>query len=229
MDNKVKNVLLLVLVIGLVGMTSAYALLSQNLQISSSATVTGGSWDVYIDNLSGPTYYSSTYGDTSASTGATGTAAANVTKTPTVKATSISGIEVSFSKPGTVVQYQFRIVNAGTIDAKLDSYNLSGITQLISNLLIATGSDANTTITCQGTATDPTQAAADAALVCSHIKIKLNNFDPNMTILKAPSTGVIHLTRRSMAIDIELTDMDALPSADVTVSGINLSLTFIQA
>ena len=226
MDNKVKNVLLLVLVIGLVGMTSAYALLSQNLQISSSATVTGGSWDVYIDNFSGPHYSSSRYGNTSASTGATATAAASVTKTPTVKTTSISGIEVSFSKPKVEIYYSFKLVNAGTIDAKLDSYSLSGITQTNNGQLIATGSDANTTITCHGTASDSTQAAADAALVCSHIKVTL--YSENYEGMSLPKQTSIP-TSVDQDLKIELTDMDTLPSADVTVSGINLSYTFIQA
>ena len=123
-----------------------------------------------------------------------------------------------------------KVKNAGTIDAKLDSYNMSGITELTNNMLMATGSDAHTTMTCQGTASDPTQAAADAALVCSHINVFLKptngTFYSTMTLAKAPQSGV---TRKNFIFRITLDDMDTLPSADVTVSGINLSLTFIQA
>ena len=45
-SNKKKNTLLLILVVGIVTMTIAYAALSTTLQINSSATVKGGTWEV---------------------------------------------------------------------------------------------------------------------------------------------------------------------------------------
>ena len=222
MDNRVKNVLLLVLVIGLVGMTSAYALLSQNLSISATSTVKGGSWDVHIENFSGPNYDSDNYGYTSASTGVTATGAASVIKTPTVKTTSISGLEVQFTKPGTSVDYRFDIVNGGTIDAKLDSISIAG----------RTGTNA---FTCTGTATDPQQAQADANLVCSHLTYELRHQatgDPISTDLTFEiqdiDNGSSYRKYVPVVLKLTLEDMDTLPSADVTVSGLDINMNFIQ-
>lgn len=227
MDNKVKNVLLLVLVIGLVGMTSAYAILSQNLSIRSTASVTGGSWDVHIENLSGPTYSSTKYGNTSAATGATGTADTDAVKTvvaPTVGTASISGLEIAFTKPGVSVSYTFDLVNAGTIDAILDEYSIAG----------RTGEGA---FTCTSAATDADKKAADEALVCGHLTYTLKystgdtqaGADVAVSNTLDKATGdPLTSTRRNVTLTLTLEDMDSLPSADVTVSGLNVDFKYIQ-
>ena len=225
MDNKVKNVLLLVLAIGLIGMTGAYALLSQQLQIRATGSVKGASWDVHIENLTGPSYSSAKYGSTSESTGATGTAAASVTQTPSVKTTSISGLAVQFTKPNVSVSYTFDLVNAGTLDAILDSYSIAG----------RTGENA---FTCEGTAADSTQAAADAALVCSHLTYTLKYSDGDSaagtdvavsnTLDKATGSGTLTPTSRNVTLTLTLEDMETLPSADVNVSGLNVDFNYVQ-
>ena len=126
MNNKVKNILLLVLAIGLIAMTGAYALLSQNLSIRSTGTLKGASWDIHIEDLTGPSYKVGSSASTSELSGATATDAVNVIKTPTAKTTSLSGFVVQFTKPNASVSYTFDLVNAGTLDAKLDSYSIAG-------------------------------------------------------------------------------------------------------
>ena len=112
MDNKVKNVLLIVLIIGLVGMTSAYALLSQNLEISSTAEVVGSNWDIHFESL--------TQDDQS-----TGTVA---TPAELDSSTVISGLKASFKLPGEYVAYTFDISNAGDIEAIIESVSEPTIT-----------------------------------------------------------------------------------------------------
>lgn len=111
MQEKTKNVLLAVLIVGLVSMTVAYAALSTTLTISSSAKVAASKWDIQITgwkqvtvpNLNG------------------GTSEATVKASPSVTATAVTGIEVTFNKPGDAVQFTFNIENKGDIDAKLTS------------------------------------------------------------------------------------------------------------
>ena len=111
MQEKTKNVLLVVLIVGLVSMTVAYAALSTTLTISSSAKVAASKWDIQITdwtqvtvpNLNG------------------GTSEATVKASPSVTSTAVTGIEVTFKKPGDAVQFTFNIKNLGDIDAKLDT------------------------------------------------------------------------------------------------------------
>ena len=219
MDNKVKNVLLLVLAIGLIGMTGAYALLSQQLQIRATGSVKGASWDVHIENLTGPSYSSAKYGSTSESTGATGTAAASVTQTPSVKTTSIEGLAVQFTKPNVSVSYTFDLVNAGTLDAILDSYYIAA----------KTGDHA---FTCTGTGDN---AVADAELVCNNLTYTLKYTDGGAdvaatnTLDKATVSGNTSTpTRRNVTLTLTLADMATLPTNDVTVSGLNVDFNYVQ-
>lgn len=219
MNNRAKKILLLVLVIGLLGMTIAYAQLSQNLNISGAASVKGATWDIYIDNFTGPSYHATNY--YADGEGITATSAASVIKTPTVKTTSITGLEVQFTKPGTSVEYNFDLVNAGTVDAYLDRLDIAG----------RTGTGA---FTCTGTASDPQQAQADADLVCSHltydiVDLVMYNHIDNMTLNKATVSGnTLTPTRYSCRLFLTLEDMNTLPSADVTVSGLDINFLFIQ-
>ena len=222
MNNKVKNILLLVLAIGLIAMTGAYALLSQNLSIRSTGTLKGASWDIHIEDLTGPSYKVGSSASTSELSGATATDAVNVIKTPTAKTTSLSGFVVQFTKPNASVSYTFDLVNAGTLDAKLDSYSIAG----------RTGDNA---FTCEGTAADSTQAAADAALVCSHLTYTLKYTNGNTdvaasdTLDKATVSGNTSTpTKRNVTLTLALEDMDTLPSADVNVSGLDVDLDYIQ-
>ena len=225
MNNKVKNILLLVLAIGLIAMTGAYALLSQNLSIRSTGTLKGASWDIHIEDLTGPSYKVGSSASTSELSGATATDAVNVIKTPTAKTTSLSGFVVQFTKPNASVSYTFDLVNAGTLDAKLDSYSIAG----------RTGDNA---FTCEGTAADSTQAAADAALVCSHLTYTLKYSDGDSaagtdvavsnTLDKATGSGTLTPTRRNVTLTLTLADMETLPSADVNVSGLDVDFNYVQ-
>ena len=222
MNNKVKNVLLIVLAIGILGMTGAYALLSQNLHISSTGTLKGASWDIHLDNLSEPSYKLANVASTSTETGASATDAASVTKTPTVNPTSLTGFQVQFTKPNVSVSYTFDLVNAGTLDAILDSYYIAG----------RTGDHA---FTCTGTASDSTQAAADAQLVCNNLTYTLKYTDggsdvaTSNTLDKATVSGNTSTpTRRNVTLTLTLEDMETLPSADVTVSGLDVDFNYIQ-
>lgn len=114
MQEKTKNVLLAVLIVGLVSMTVAYAALSTTLTISSSAKVSPSTWSIKIDNWTQDTTVTNLNG---------GTSEATVTA-PTITDETISGLVVTFKKPGDVARFTFDLVNDGGIDAKLDSVTI---------------------------------------------------------------------------------------------------------
>ena len=117
MQNKTKNVLLAVLIVGLVSMTVAYAALSTTLTISSTAKVAATKWDIRITDWQQQTVANLNGG----------TSEATVKESPSVTTTAVTGIEVTFKKPGDAVQFTFNIQNHGDINAKLTS--VSGMTE----------------------------------------------------------------------------------------------------
>ena len=106
-----KNVVLAVLGVILLGMTIAYAALQTNLSINGTAQSPEVTWDVNIQNWS----------QTAISGSPTITA-------PTITSTSISNLGVNLTKPGQSVTYTFKIVNKGSIDAKLNATPTGGFT-----------------------------------------------------------------------------------------------------
>ena len=109
MQGNNKNVVLAVLGVILLGMTIAYAALQTNLSINGTAQSPEVTWNVKIDN----------WAQTSSSGNPTITA-------PTITSTSITGLGVNLTKPGQSVTYGFDIINAGTIDAKLNAAPVGG-------------------------------------------------------------------------------------------------------
>ena len=104
-QRKIKSMAVVALVVAVLGLTVAFAALSQTLTINGTANVNTATWDVHFANLTGPDI--------------TGTGASN--SVPTLDVTTISNINMSVTKPGDSVTYYFDIVNAGTIDAILDT------------------------------------------------------------------------------------------------------------
>ena len=108
MNEKAKNILLGLLVVGLVSMTIAYAALSTNLKIGNndtSATVKGGSWNIFFEGGEALT----PVGDRVSWVGS-----------PTLTSTQIKGIKATFgSTANGEIKYNFRIKNIGSINAKI--------------------------------------------------------------------------------------------------------------
>lgn len=108
---KTKIISLIVLVVMVLGLTVAFAALSQTLTINGSATVNTASWDIHFENL----------------TLSEKTGTAEVSGTPSLTGTVISGIDVSLNKPGDKIVYEFDLVNNGSIEAKLTDINVNSL------------------------------------------------------------------------------------------------------
>lgn len=131
MNNKVQNIVLGVLAVALIGITVAYATLTQQLKINGTATVKAGTWDVHFENLQGSVTGSAVL-DTSTSKLGIQTGS-----------TTISGKLGTLSKPGDSITYTFDIVNKGNIPAILSSAPTISIPSCS-----ATGNDAGATTVC---------------------------------------------------------------------------------
>ena len=108
---KVKIISLCALLVAVLGLTVAFAALSQTLTINGSAAVNTASWDIHFENL----------------TLSEKTGTAEVSGTPQLTGTVISGINVSLNKPGDKIVYEFDLVNNGSIEAKLTNINVNNL------------------------------------------------------------------------------------------------------
>ena len=106
MKSHTKNIALAVLGVLLIGMTIAYAALKTNLSISGIANTPAVDWDIKITD----------WAESSKSTGV-------VVEGPTITDTLITNLSITLPKPGDSIVYTFKLVNNGTIDAKLNSFD----------------------------------------------------------------------------------------------------------
>lgn len=126
--------------------------------------------------------------------------------------TVISGLKAEFNKPGQVAEYTFDIVNGGTFDS------------------IITGVTINTP-NCIGTGTN---ATTDAENVCKNLSVKLtDSTGADITTgreLKASGdseTGRLENCKLTITYNA-LTPANELPTNDVEVSDIDVSIVFGQ-
>ena len=117
-NNKTKNIILAVLVIGLVGMTIAYASLTQTLTINNNQATVSSKWRVRFNGTVTTTVGTTISGTT---TGATFTSG---TPTVTNDRQTITGLQATFTKPGDYVEVAFKVQNEGNIAAKGSSTTL---------------------------------------------------------------------------------------------------------
>ena len=105
-ERKIKTLSLVALIVAVLGLTIAFAALSQTLTINGTASVDAAKWDIHFENLSEPVI----------------TGDAFEIMSPTMEGTSISNINVSLTKPGDSITYEFDVVNNGTVDAVFSNF-----------------------------------------------------------------------------------------------------------
>ncbi|MFR5756397.1 MAG: hypothetical protein ACLUD7_03070 [Lachnospiraceae bacterium] len=105
---QIKIISICALLVAVLGLTVAFAALSQTLTINGSAAVNAASWDIHFEKTSGK--------ETEVKGAATFTE-------PTLSGTTIENFSATLTKPGDSVTYYFDIVNKGTIDAQIENYN----------------------------------------------------------------------------------------------------------
>lgn len=101
---KKKNIIIFLLILSI---SIGFAILSSNLSIGSSLTIADASFDVHFDNVEKVAY-----------------TAENDTYTYSENNT-ILNFEIPLDKPGEYADYKIYVVNAGTIDATLDTFTVT--------------------------------------------------------------------------------------------------------
>ena len=205
-NSRVKNLLIGVLAAGLTSMTFAYALLSQRLDINSTAKVNKSTWDIHFSD--------------GQSVNGTGTNSGTVKTAPTLSNYSINGMVIELTKPGDSASYKFNIVNGGTIDAKITDYK-----KLVSSIVCKDKADSTTSADATGVCsnlnykisyTSATTAAQTGTAISAGTELAENQ------ILKAGQTVNVTLT---------LTYNSAstfVPTDDVTITGLDSYIVYTQ-
>ena len=122
MNNKKKNILLGVLVVGVVAMTVAFAALATNLRISGTANTAATSWNIHFANWATDTASTVTYGGNTHQNTATYPAVNQLTTSDSTNVTKVEGVNITLGQPGDYAKYNFEIVNDGSIEASLSSF-----------------------------------------------------------------------------------------------------------
>ena len=102
-----KDILIVILLIGILAMTIVYANFTRRLDIVSAGELRASDWNVHFENLV-----------KSDSSTARVSSPAVILDGKTV----ISGLNITLEKPGDYIKYTFDIYNAGKMDARLDGF-----------------------------------------------------------------------------------------------------------
>ena len=113
-NNNMKNMILIILGVSLLGITVAYASLSTRLNINGNTNVPNTTWDIHFEDFSDASPQNTTLEEPN-----TGVLNTNSIITDSTK---ITKLEADLKKPGDVVVYAFDIRNDGSIDAKLQTF-----------------------------------------------------------------------------------------------------------
>ena len=193
---------LIAFVVVVAGATVAFALSDYVLTISpSTATMSPINWSVRFDN----TY---TIGMNKAGTSVTQNTAPAVSISDT---TIISPFDVTFTRENDFIEYQFKIINDGEIDAKVSAVSLG-------------------TITCTGTDIDPDIAEADEEQVCDNLVLTLKDSTGTNNFV-AHTVGVPNLLLASGNTTVKLRleyDSATLPTSDVNISIGATTITYTE-
>ncbi len=112
-QRKIKVLSVVALVVAVLGLTVAFAALSQTLTINGTANVDAASWDIHFEDLE-------------TSTGGAGSFSGE----PILNSTSVTDINIILTKPNDEAGIYVNVVNDGTINAKIDSVEVSPLCEI---------------------------------------------------------------------------------------------------
>lgn len=114
-ERKIKLIAISALIVAVLGLTIAFASLSQTLTINGAATLDAAKWGIKFENLS--------------SGKVVGDATINDTAIIAEDQITINNIDVSLKTPGDSVTYTVDLVNEGTINAEIYSIEVPSLTE----------------------------------------------------------------------------------------------------
>lgn len=204
-DRKIKVLSLCALLVAVLGLTVAFAALSQTLTIKGSATVNAASWDVHFEK------FDSVPG-------------------VVIEGTSISNLNLTVEKPNDYDEYDFYILNDGTINAKIDSIEKSELCTLQSPVESCDWDN------------DGTVTQTDIDKVNDNISLTFFYLGKDDTVLLYKKgdiinsgdkiTGGVRLDYNKVSIDggePTITESTELPKRKLEFSNLNIKINYVQA
>lgn len=137
--------------------------------------------------------------------GPTLTGDASVTTAPTLIDTLVGTYAVVLTKPGDSIVYTFDVTNTGSLGAKIGTYGAASPS-------------------CTGVSA--TNAAADASLVCSNLTYTLTYTSGGAAV--ALNDTLAAGATKNLTLTISLGGA-SLPTDDVNITGLNISMIFVQS
>ena len=202
-DKGFKIGVLVALIAMIVVVGVGFAAFTTTLNINGTAKVEASSWNIHFKS-------DATGMKTTGQNGVT--SSATIVKEPTLTDTTISDWDVTFKTPGDGVLYYFNVVNDGSFDAKISTFELP-------------------TPTCTGTGEN---AETDAANVCKHLVYTLSYAEllpADQLIVKVGGT-LNKASSRTMVLRLQYKDdvtAEELPKGDVSISNLGFSIVYTQA
>ena len=204
-DKNSSVIAVIALCLAVVGLSVGFAALSTTLQINGSATVQTSSWDVHFNNLSEVTK--------------TGTA--TILTAPAIKTGSlhIGNFDVQLKQPNDSISYDFDIVNGGSYDAQITELVKAGVN----------GKE----ITLTGDEASKLNGKITYTLVYKTVGTGLTGTTSSLTVGNAVSSGDVLKAGETVTCILKLTlgDLSSsdLPSSNVTIGGLDISIIYSQA
>ncbi|MFR5756249.1 MAG: hypothetical protein ACLUD7_02235 [Lachnospiraceae bacterium] len=204
-DRKIKVLSLFALLVAVLGLTVAFAALSQTLTINGSAMVNTASWDVHFEKI-------------------------NSVPGVVIEGTSISNLNLTVEKPDDYDEYDFYILNVGTINAKIDSIEKSELCTLQSPVESCDWDN------------DGTVTQTDIDKVNDNISLTFFYLGKDDTVLSYKKgdiinsgdkiTGGVRLDYNKVSIDggePTITESTELPKRKLEFSNLNIRINYVQA
>ncbi|MGN1268242.1 MAG: hypothetical protein ACI4U0_01860 [Candidatus Aphodocola sp.] len=211
-ERRTKVLSLAALIVALLGLTVAFAALSQTLTINGNASVDAATWDIHFETP---------YGSDATTQGA-----ATINKTPTFNGTSITDIDVSITKPDDLAYWSFKIVNNGTINAKISSIEISKLCTIDSPVESCDWNNDGTV-----TQEDVDKVNNNISFVFFRNDSDAVEFKTNDT-LNAGEQVEAELMIGYLKADISegtLVESTELPKRDLTFSNLSVTINYVQA
>ncbi len=188
-------------IVAVVGVSIVWASYTTQLNIKGSGSVKGSKWSIIFTDLGSV--------QTGNDNGMTSTAK-EVTAPTIVGNTSIETYSVELQTPGDYVTYNFKIKNNGDFPAKIDT-----------GFVLPTPSCAAMT---NGSATE-----TDATNVCNNLTYTLTYVEGGESV----KSGDTFAIGESKEVQLKLyykksVTSEQLPSDDITVSNLNITIPFVQ-
>lgn len=214
-ERRTKVLSLAALIVAVLGLTVAFAALSQTLTINGNASVDAATWDIHFETP---------YGSDGTTDGA-----ATINKTPTFNGTSITDIDVSITKPGDLAYWVFNIVNNGTINAKISSIEISELCTIDSPV---ESCDWNN----DGTVTQEDVDKVNNNISFALFYSKYNDSDPveikvndTLNVGEHVEVELLIMYDKFDVINQTIEPSTELPKRDLTFSNLSVTINYVQA